>query len=531
LVKLRDFASVKCFWSLLVYMKQNPKSPRASLVIVLHCHLPWVCHPEHGDFLEEDWLHEAVAETYVPLLLMLDRLADEDVPCALTVSVSPTLCEMLRSDLLRARTLRYLERHVELARSEVARCAGTEFADAARMYAVRYERVLRAYVDRYEGDLVAAFGAAAARGQIALLGSAATHALLPLIASDACRSAQVTVGLANFAKHFGYAPDGFWLPECAWRPDLDAVLAAQGIRYTFADTHGVLLAAPRPPLGVFEPLTTPAGLAVFGRDVESSHQVWSAAEGYPGDAVYREFHRDLGHDGDAAYLRPWLPPDGARRPLGIKYHRVTDRNAPGVPKQPYDPARAAARVAEHANHFVQSRVDQVRRITAATGHAPVICAPYDAELFGHWWFEGVEFLEGVICRVAEEPTLRLASARDCIRVEPLQTGMAAESTWGDGGYYDVWLNDATDWMYPMLYEAEQRLTTAMLAGDMTAAARHLMLAQAGDWPFLIRTGSARDYAEGRFRHHMLQFARAVSGEVPASSPHDPFPELNGRTFT
>jgi len=511
-------------------MRQNPPPSDAALVVVLHCHLPWVCHPEHEDFLEEDWLHEAVAETYVPLLMMLDRLAADGVPCRLNVSVSPTLCEMLRSDLLRARTLRYMERNAALARSELQCHAGKMHGDAARMYAAHYERVLAAYIDIYGGDIVAAFGAAAARGQIALLGSAATHALLPLLATDAGRRTQIDVGLANFAKHFGAAPDGFWLPECAWRPDLDALLAERGIRYTFVDTHGVLLADPRPPLGVFAPLATPAGLAVFGRDVESSHQVWSAAEGYPGDAVYREFHRDLGYEGDAEYLRRWLPPDGVRRPLGIKYHRITDRNDPRVPKQPYDPARAAARVAEHADHFVRSRLEQARRIAAATGHAPVIAAPYDAELFGHWWWEGLAFLEHVIRRVAEEPGLRLATAHDCIDAPPLQTGMPAESTWGDGGYYDVWINGATDWMYPALHAAEQRLATAADSAGRTAALRHLLLAQAGDWAFLIRTGAARDYAERRFREHMAAFERAVSGERPAASPHVPFPELDAQTL-
>jgi 1,4-alpha-glucan branching enzyme len=511
-------------------MKQQPSANEAALSIVLHCHLPWVCHPEGDGFLEEDWLHEAVAETYVPLLLMLDQLAADRVPCRLNMSVSPTLCEMLRSDLLRARTLRYLERNAALACSEVQCHAGKVHGTAARMYAAHYERVLTAYTGRYGGDLVAAFGAAAARGQIVLLGSTATHALLPLLGSDACRRAQVDVGLANFAKHFGYAPDGFWLPECAWRSDLDALMDERGIRYTVVDTHGVLLAAPRPPLGVFAPLSTPAGLAVFGRDVESSHQVWSAAEGYPGDAVYREFHRDLGYDGDLDYLRSWLPPDGARRPLGIKYHRVTDRNDPRVPKQPYDPARAAARVAEHAEHFVRSRVEQSERIAAATGRAPVITAPYDAELFGHWWWEGPAFLEHVIRRVAAQPALRLASARDCIAPQPLQTGMPAESTWGDGGYYDVWVNDATDWIYPMLHDAERRLADVSDGEARTAALRQLLLAEAGDWPFLIRTGSARAYAERRFREHMAAFERCLSGEPPAPCPHDPFPELDGCAF-
>ncbi|MCK5585328.1 DUF1957 domain-containing protein, partial [Candidatus Bipolaricaulota bacterium] len=216
-------------------------------------------HPDHEDFLEEDWLFEAVAETYVPLLRMLERLTADRVPFKLTLSFSPTLCEMLSNDLLRQRCARYLERHVELAGKEVSRTAGTPLADAARMYRDHYEGVHHTYVEQYGGNLLRGFAELARRGKVELLASAATHALLPLMATSEGRRAQVATGLRSFEKHFGYRPAGFWLPECAYAPGIDRLLARHSIGHFFVDTHGVLLARPQPPLGVFAPLATPAG--------------------------------------------------------------------------------------------------------------------------------------------------------------------------------------------------------------------------------------------------------------------------------
>ena len=385
---------------------------QANLLLILHCHLPYVRHPEHDDFLEEDWFFEAVAETYVPLLLALERLEEDAVPFPLALSVSPTLCEMLANPLLQRRLARYLDRHVDLAEAEVRRTRATPFADAARMYARHYRTVRDACATRYGGDILQAFARLHRAGRLELIASAATHALLPLLASPQARRAQVEVGLQCFRRHFGVRPRGFWLPECAFDPAVPRLLAEFGLGCFFLDTHGILLADPAPPAGVFAPLATPDGPLAFGRDVETGRQVWSAQEGYPGDPVYREFHRDLGYDADPERLAPCLPADGARRPVGLKYHRVTGA-CPLGDKRPYEPAAAVARARQHAAHFVARRTEQARRIARALGpalgRAPVIVAPYDAELFGHWWFEGVHFLETVARLAASQSVWRFAT--------------------------------------------------------------------------------------------------------------------------
>ncbi|MCD6415608.1 MAG: DUF1957 domain-containing protein [Planctomycetes bacterium] len=522
------------------------------LTIVLHCHLPYVRHPEHEGFLEEDWFYEAVAETYLPLLRVLRRLRRDDAPARIAVSLSPTLCEMISNELLRARCLSYLDQHVELAEREVRRNRNTPYAPAARMYRERYRLARRDYVDGYGPDLLSAFQELEDDGMVELMASAATHALLPLLQGRAAKRAQITLGLRNFEKHFGRRPAGFWLPECAYEPGLEQLLADAGVRYFCLDTHGLLLAEPRPPMGVFAPLKTPAGPFAFGRDVESSHQVWSADEGYPGDAAYREFHRDLGFDADLHYIAPYLHSDDVRRHLGFKYHRVTG-DVPLAQKKPYDPQAGRRRAAEHAADFVRQKTRQMLRARAAIGRAPLILAPYDAELFGHWWLEGIDFLEDVLRGAAEQGAFDCVSPSQYLDAlsegDAPQEGRPALSSWGYGGYFDAWVNGSNDWLYPDLHLAESRMAQAAfraLAPDHLAgraldqAARELLLAQASDWGFLISAGTARHYASRRFSSLMERFSALLdqveAGRVDVAflnwceSHDDAFPEVDHRVF-
>lgn len=525
----------------------------ARLTLVLHCHLPYVRHPEHERFLEEDWLHEAVAETYVPLLLMLEGAEEEGLDFRLALSLSPTLCEMLSNRLLTQRCRRYLEEHVELAEREVERTRGTPLQAAARFYRRFYQRARETFVERFGGRLLRGFAGLAERGRVELLGSCATHALLPLMDGDASRRAQVAAGLRNFRKHFGGRPNGFWLPECAYRPGVEELLAEFGIRYFFVDTHGILLGRPRPPFGVFAPLVTPPGPAALGRDVESSRQVWSAEEGYPGDPAYREFYRDLGFEAELDYLRPYLP-DGRRRYLGFKYHRITG-DVPAERKEPYRPEAARRKARQHAEHFVDERCRQVRRVHDRLGLRPLIVCPYDAELFGHWWLEGPQFLHAVARASAARPELRWLTPCRAVgrfwadRPAGLQRGTPAFSSWGYRGYLENWVNGSNDWVYPRLERAAGRMRRAagrrpdaegVRRRALDQCARELLLAQAGDWPFLMSTDTAREYAAERFKVLMDRFdgllEQALNGGVDmdllrrCEAADDAFPEVDYSLF-
>ena len=367
--------------------------PRGHLSIVLHGHLPFVRHPEYPCFLEENWFFEAIIECYVPLLIRFHRLAGEGVQFRVNVVLSPTLLHMMRDDLLRERFIRHLMALERLAEREERRLAGDErMLGLARFYRWRLGEV-HGFWDRWHGDLAGAFSDLEARGYVEIMTCAATHGFLPILAAvpEAVR-AQVRVGVLSHARQIGRAPRGFWMPECAYYPGLDEVLAEAGVRFTVMETHGLLNGSIPPRHGVYRPVYAPSGVAIFGRDPESSRQVWSAENGYPGDFSYRDFYRDIGFDLPLEYLGEASHPDGIRLFTGIKYHRIT--HAHGIEgKDLYDPRIALERSADHAGNFMFNRQLQVRHLASAMEPAPVVVSPYDAELFGHWWFEGPDFLE------------------------------------------------------------------------------------------------------------------------------------------
>ena len=498
---------------------------RGSLAFVLHAHLPFVRHPEHEDFLEERWFYEAVTETYVPLLEVLEALDRDHVPCRLTISISPPLLGMLSDRLLRARYLGHLDRLVELAEKEERRTRGdARFHRVAEFYLARFYRVRAVFLDEWQQDLVAAFRTYQERGLVDVITCGATHGFLPLLSvNPAAVRAQVEVAAAEYRRFFGRSAEGFWLPECAYEPGLDADLARAGFRYFFVDTHGIAHATPRPVYGVYAPIACESGVAAFGRDPDSSKPVWSADEGYPGDFWYRDFYRDIGFDLDYDYVRPYLPPTGQRIHTGLKYHRITGKTDQ---KEPYDPERARSRVQEHADHFVETRLGQVAWLARQMERPPIVVCPYDAELFGHWWFEGPWWLEMVFRRLAETPDLEAVTPGDDLARHPtIQRATPATSTWGWKGYNEVWLSGSNDWIYRHLHAAADRLHALCRrypSADertrrvLTQALRELLLAQASDWAFMMSRDTTVEYAVRRTKDHLLRCQR-LCAEVEQGS--------------
>lgn len=485
------------------------------IAFLLHAHLPWVRHPDQEDFLEERWLFEAITESYLPLLAILDGLDADGVPVRIGLSLSPTLLGMLSDRLLRARYLRHLDRLVELAEKEERRTRDTPaFHRVAERYLERFVVARMQFLDRWQQDLAGAFRGFQERGLLEILTTAATHAVLPLLAScPGAVRAQIEVAVAEYRRFFGRTPAGFWLPECAWSPELEGELGRVGVRWTVVDTHGLTHATPRPVYGVYAPIACPSGLAVFGRDPESSRQVWSAEEGYPGDPWYRDFYRDIGFDLPEDYLRPYLPPTG-RVHTGLKYHRITGATDA---KEPYDPDRARERVVEHVAHFVEARRLQIERLAQTMDRPPIVVCPYDAELFGHWWFEGPLWLDQVLRRLAATPGIELVTPGDDLARSPvMQRATPAASTWGWKGHHEVWLARQNDWIYPHLHATAERLQALVrrlgrpderTRRALAQAARELLLAQASDWAFMLSRETTSEYAVQRTRESLLRCQR------------------------
>jgi 1,4-alpha-glucan branching enzyme len=523
------------------------------LAIVLHAHLPYVRHPEHPHFHEESWLFEAVAECYLPLLAAMAGWNRDGVPWRLTLTLTPTLCAMLSDELLCGRTAGYLEAMVRLSEKEVERnLLRPALREVAEFHEIRGRRLLEQW-HASGGHLLSEFRRHQDEGNLEILTCAATHALLPLwLDQPFAIRAQLAVAVADYRHHFGRPPDSLWLPECAWDAGLDPHLAAAGLRRSVLETHGLLYAEPRPRSATFAPVITPAGLTVFGRDPASARQVWSRNGGYPGDPRYREFHQDLAHEAEWEYLRPHQAGTAERVFTGIKYHRVTGGSGP---KEVYSRAAALASVQEHARHFVAQRNAAIAEAAPLMPHRPpLLAAPFDAELFGHWWFEGPEFLDAVVRTVASEPRLRLTDLReDAAEFPERQAALPARSSWGEGGHLGVWLDAGNAWMLTPLRSATGRMLALARRfsarpvddlGDrlLRQAGRELLLAQSSDWPFLLKMGTAGSYPAERFRAHVESFNRLAAALESETGPrwepflrtledwHPLFPELDWRLW-
>jgi 1,4-alpha-glucan branching enzyme len=330
---------------------------------------------------------------------------------------------------------------------------------------------------------------------------------------------------------------------------VDELLAEQDIRFFFVDTHGITDATPRPRHGVYAPLYTPGGPAAFGRDPESSMQVWSAEHGYPGDPDYREFYRDVGWDLDYDYVRPWIQPTGQRKNVGIKYYRITGKTPH---KEPYDPHRARERAAQHAGNFMFNRERQIEHLAGRmAGTRPIVISPYDAELYGHWWHEGPMFIDFLVRKVAHDQRIfRLATPGDYLRENPdQQLGAPPLCSWGAGGYAAVWLDGTNDWIYRHLHKAAERMVAlarefpeadGLRLRALNQAARELLLAQSSDWAFIMKTGTMVDYAIRRTKEHVLRFDKlhdqVRSGQLDegwlsgVESRDSIFPEIDYRVY-
>ncbi len=491
---------------------------KGSLLLVLHAHLPFVRHPEHPDFLEERWLYEAITETYIPLIEVYDRLLEDRIPFRITMSVTPPLAAMLRDALLQERYLKHLAKLIELAEKEVDRTGKHDpvCRPIAEMYRDQFLRARYVFRDRYGCDLTRAFKKFQDAGCLEIITCGATHGFLPLmpVAPSSVR-AQITVAADDYERVFGRRPRGIWLAECGYMPGHDKILKDNGIEYFFVDTHGILNAEVRPKYGVFAPLRTNHGAYAFGRDMESSKQVWSAEEGYPGDAEYREYYRDIGYDLPYEYIRPYIHPDGFRINTGIKYHKITGK---GNGKDIYNPWRAREKAAEHAGNFMFNREKQVEHLSNIIDRKPVVVAPYDAELYGHWWYEGPQFLDFLIRKVVcDSPILELITAPEYLQREPnIQPSEPSYSSWGYKGYAEVWLEGSNDWIYRHLHAASEKMHELAVEFEspdaderraLNQAARELLLAESSDWAFIMKTGTMVPYAVQRTREHLLRFLK------------------------
>jgi 1,4-alpha-glucan branching enzyme len=530
----------------------------------------------------EEWVHEAISETYLPLLDALYDLKEEGIDYRITVSVTPILAEQLDDPLIKEHFETYAGERAMWAAADIDRFAAsgeTTLKGLAAFYRDWYEARLRSFRERYDRDIIGALKRLQDDGYVEVSTSAATHGYLPLLSRDSSIVGQLRTGIRSYERMFDRKPTAIWLPECAYRPArpaeatpegiarpaIEEYLANQGIKVFFSETHTVEGGKPvgkaageaiglygevhrrfkeietgelqETPGTTFKPywVGNAAGqVAVLARNNRTGQQVWSGQFGYPGDAAYREFHRKDGVSGMQYWAIGYPGTDLGDKPL-------------------YDPVVARERVQSHAEHFAHLVEDQLRTYKDETGDPGVIAANYDTELFGHWWFEGVDWLKGVLRRLAQSDSVDLLSATEIVEAyEPDLVAELPESSWGAGGNDFTWMNPETEWMWPIIHKAEMRMEALVAefpdASDgrqqaLDQAARELLLLQSSDWPFLVTTGQAKEYAIKRFREHVERFEEmadiAESDEITPEQVarlqelehrDNPFPQIDYTDF-
>lgn len=528
-----------------------------AFTFVLHSHLPYARLAgrwPHG----EEWIHEAANETYIPLLNMLYDLKEEGVPYSITIGLTPVLAEQLADPDVLEHFDQYLAQRIEAAKRDVDYflMPGTDNGHLrylAEWYRDVHEHTRKSFNERFNRDLIGAFRRLQEAGCIEIITSAATHSYLPLLSRDSSVRAQVKTGIRSYERMFGQRPRAVWLPECAYRPayitetgrqraGLETILAENDLRTFFSETHTITGGSPvgvaagdvigpygaikrryvipltdqfstsKKPATTFQPYyvsdttnypsaPSHSGVAVIGRNHKVGEQVWSAQYGYPGDFDYREFHKKAGTS-------------------GLQYWRITGAKVELGDKDFYHPDWAEYKVEQHAEHFAHLVGDQLRQYHNQTGKFGLVAANYDTELFGHWWYEGVNWLGKVIRHLNQHPEVELTSASQFIEQHPPENVLdLPESSWGAGGTHFVWDNTETHWMWSPIHEVEERmevLATNFNAPDdqalqvLNQAAREALLVQSSDWSFLVTTGQAREYAIRRFSQHIERFEKLAT---------------------
>ncbi|MBP1993575.1 1,4-alpha-glucan branching protein domain-containing protein [Paenibacillus eucommiae] len=503
-------------------IKSKPEL-KGYLALVLHAHLPYIRHQHRHDQLEEHWFYAAMTETYLPLLEVFERLTLDKIDFRLTLSLSPTLLSLFSDTLMRERYHKHLSRLIELAGKEQQRLRkDPQLLPLAVRYQNRFIE-LQTLFEKCEGNLVGQFKHYQEKGVIEIITSAASYGYLPYMKTEEAIQAQIATAVRDYERHFQCSPKGIWLPECGYTPGIDRIMKPYGIEYCFSDSTAVAYASPRPNREQYAPLMTPYGVSVFPADPESSSQVWSTVHGYPGDYHYREYYKDIGWDlgsdnaEEWSYIRPYVLPDQNRVNTGIKYYRITGK---GSHNEPYEPESALQKAAGHAGHFLHNRQSQIEYWRRNLDRKPIINIPFDAELLGHWWYEGPIWLE-TLCRqiFTEQHTLKMITPSEYLREYPVaDVGIVTESSWCRNEASKAPLQGNHDELYRHLHQAEERMiqlstryehlsikqvmNTSQLIRALNQAGRELLLAQSGDWAFIVDNPAAAEHAVNRCKEHL-----------------------------
>ena len=466
----------------------------ASIAILLHTHMPYV--RRNVDWpVGEQWILEAWAECYLPVWEIIAEMIEGQLPGKLAMTLTPVLCEQLQDPHLQERFDGYLDNRIRQAEGEMERLRGMG-EEARSALASFYRRKLceirDLYRERFRHRMLEVLREGMEAGVLEVLASSATHAHLPLLASESCRTAQVAVGLESYRRSFGREPRGFWLPECAYTPDLDGILERLNppVAYVVLD-FSAAESAPRETATWAPCQLGSTSLVALLRDPLAHRLVW-AENGYPSGGKYRDYSKK-DHQGH-----------------GFQYWRITSCTTPIGEKEVYQPDQAVAATEEDARDFAERLLARGAALAEAHGGAgggPLLLLAYDAELFGHWWYEGPFWLRSVLRSLHPHLSLPGALAEEARRkgLSPITPPCTA---WNVDGTFATWQNPRTADMWEQVGRMEgEFLSRAMREGTrgggraLAQAGRELLILEASDWPYMVTRDAAAEYARMRFLTH------------------------------
>jgi len=539
-------------------------SIRCAVSLVLNLHHPYVKEfstlpqqdtefPEDAPFeninlapgsAEESWFFEALSETYLPLLMLFDRLEADHVPFRLGLSLSPVMIQMLCDDLLQKKYAAYLDHQIDFGKQEIERLDGKP---ALRLLAQRYidEAVDRraAFTTRYEGNIFKALEHYHQKRKIEFLAVPATHAFLPFFCSfPEALHAQIETALSFYRYSLGITPQGFWLPELGWSKELDPFLRSYNFNYTIADSHGFVLGNPAPSRGSFFPVRTPQNIMVLARDFYACADISKMSREGP----YRDNNRDVGYELPIEMLSPFIAQNGARCQTGYKYWQALSDNTP------YDPAAAQKAAEKHARTFLENCCGRLESARRYMGEIPLSLCAFNADMFGCQWHEGPQFLENLFRLAADYRELQFMTPAEYLYRQPIsafEVSLPEYSSWGDNGYAEVWLDSSNDWIYRHLSRSISRMinladrfsgSSSLKERTMNQAACELLLAMASDWPALLYRQECTVYARKQLEDALQNFttiyealgSNYISTEwlTNLERRHNIFPHINYQVF-
>ncbi|MDR0722311.1 MAG: DUF1957 domain-containing protein [Treponema sp.] len=519
--------------------------------IVLTAHLPFVRHPELPQAYEERWFFEALSETYLPLLEVFDRLDADHIPFKLGLSLSPTLCHMLRDELLIQRYLEYTNKQIEFGLQEMERTRGQGELQhlAKRFYDTVVDRRIL-FTERYEGNILKICDYYQRKGRLELLTTAATHSFLPFYtANNEAIQAQFEVALTSYRLNFGRSPQGFWLPELGWAPELEKYLRAYNFAYTLVDTHGLISGNPSAAKGSFYPIKTPLGIFVMARDFYAYRDIADKERGFSYAGVYRDLYEDVGYELPSEMVKPFLGSNGGRTQTGYKYRALggLDRK-----KQVYDPKKASEKVKEQVRAFLDARVSRLEAASAYMQETAISLCAYKADTFGRLWYEGPEFLETLFREGSTRDDIQFMIPAEYLYKQDIshfQKMVPAFSSSGTNGYAEMWLDASNDWIYRHTVRSLERMIelaerfpneSGIKERALNQAAREILLAQTSDWTKCLYKQESVEYArnqlEGALRNFTTIYEALGSNYISTEwlttleQRHNIFPTMNYRVF-